>query len=238
MGAIKEDIVKKEGVKEVIAWLGTLAGLHVLGRLLKDPVKPWQFQFDVSQKDSGLDEEFKVTEYRNYIFALQFEYKDREDKDRVRKLVGDGAYKVYTRESADTSHPVLVISKTKEEVQLYHQRISSGEYVTRPTDRSGAVPIHIRVLKKEQEEPPLADETVETLGYFTQGFNPSGTGGYFERMITVLALKPGWYRIQARTTQEKERFKDVTTKLAITFHANAVTLEEQDKELQYAMGDH
>ena len=38
------------------------------------PVVPYQFPFDVSKKNSSLDETFSVKEYRNYIFSIQFEY--------------------------------------------------------------------------------------------------------------------------------------------------------------------
>lgn len=231
------EILKK--LLYVTAGLTGLMGIYV--HFFSKKKVPCQFPLVVTQGGGSIEEDFQVTEYRNYIFALRFEYKDRKDKDRVRELVGDGAYKVYTRESADTNQPVLVITKTKEEVQKYHEGLKSGKYVTRPTDFSGVFPIHICVLKKDQEE-PFINETLKTLGYFAQGFNPSGVGGYFERMITVLALKPGSYKIKATPMLESELFSIVTTKLAITFHPNAAPLEEknalQDKEPKYANSVH
>ena len=198
-------------------------------------VSPNEFKFDANRKDSFLEAEFKVTEYRNYFFILQFEYQDVDDAKRVRDLVGDGAYKIYTQESVDAGEPELVYLKTIEDVEMYHQHISSGKYVSLPTDFSGAIPIHIRVSKKEADETGsllLVDETVKTLGYFAQGFTSSGSGGRFDRMVIELPLKPSSYQIQVNTTQESPRFVDVKTKFAITFHSNALPFKEQNKKSQ------
>lgn len=192
------------------------------------PIAPCQFPFNVSSKDSVLNAVFRTVEHRNFYFILQFHYKDEHDADRVRDLVGDGGYKVYTRESADTDHPVPVITKTKEDVQLYQQRISTGEFVTRPTDLSGVVPIHIRVSKEESESDSilLEDKTVRTLAYFAHGFHDSDDGGRYDRMVMVLALKPGLYRVQVNTIQESPRFSGVTTKFAITYHSKTSTIKD------------
>lgn len=48
------------------------------------------FPLDVSRGDNTLDVEIQIREYRNYYFALQFDYAGRDDEYRVEKLVGGG----------------------------------------------------------------------------------------------------------------------------------------------------
>ena len=53
------------------------------------PVVKWPF--DVSKKDSSVNQEFRIDEYRSYYIALRFDYTDRADNHRVFALVGDGS---------------------------------------------------------------------------------------------------------------------------------------------------
>ncbi|GAB6124333.1 DUF5625 family protein [Humidesulfovibrio idahonensis] len=48
------------------------------------------FPFDASKPDAVIKQEFKVTEYRSYIFALKFNYIDSDDLTRLYTLVGGG----------------------------------------------------------------------------------------------------------------------------------------------------
>jgi hypothetical protein len=54
------------------------------------PKPPVDFPFDVSRRDSTVNKEISIREYRSYYFALQFDCLDRADYDRVMALVGDG----------------------------------------------------------------------------------------------------------------------------------------------------
>lgn len=47
--------------------------------------------FDVDQKDSTVDEEFHISEFRSYIFQLQFFFDNEADRSRVFRLIGDGS---------------------------------------------------------------------------------------------------------------------------------------------------
>jgi hypothetical protein len=64
----------------------------------------------------------------------------------------------------------------------------------------------------------MTDETISTLGHI------SGGNGRIGRMITVEALKPGLYRLEANTTQDSPRFATVPIKLGITYHPNTLPL--------------
>ena len=69
------------------------------------PVVKWSF--DVSKRDSKVNQEFRIVEYRSYHFALRFDYSDITNRKRVFALVGDG-----TREDPGIDIPIhLKISK-------------------------------------------------------------------------------------------------------------------------------
>ena len=50
----------------------------------------YKFPFDVSKRDSRVNEEINISENRSYYFALQFNYFGSADSHRVRELVGQG----------------------------------------------------------------------------------------------------------------------------------------------------
>lgn len=54
------------------------------------PVPRVKFPFDVSKRDSTVNHEIKIREYRSYYFAIQFDYFGAADMNRVRSLVGNG----------------------------------------------------------------------------------------------------------------------------------------------------
>jgi len=164
--------------------------------------------------------QFRVKDYRNYIFTLEFHHQGGDEGKRVLQLVGDGAEQYFTRESADTDHPVHpVLPHTLAGMKQRDAGLRTGEIVTRPTDFSGAVPVHIRISRSDTQAPEvMADDTIKTLGHI------SGGNGRIDRMITVEALKPGLYRLQANTTQDSPRFAGIPIKLGITYNAKAQRL--------------
>ena len=189
------------------------------------PVAPCSFPFDASRMGTALDVQFRVRVYRNYIFTLEFHHKGGQDAKRVDELVGDGAFKYYTKESADTDHPVLVTAPTLEASFKRDEGLKSGDVVSRQTDFSGDIPIHIRVLKADGPAPEVIEtETVQTFGHFRGG------QGSIDRMITVIALKPGVYRLQANTTQNTPRFATVSINLGITFQPKTLPLSLKEEK--------
>ena len=183
------------------------------------PTAPCSFPFDASRIGTALDVQFRVKTYRNYIFTLAFHHKGGEDGKRVMKLVGDGDFKYFTRESADTDHPILVTAPNLDAANKRDAGLRTGEVVTRATDFSGEIPIHIRVSKADSPSVEfMTDETIKTLEVFAYA------GGRIDRMITVVALKPGLYRLQANTTQDSPRFATVPIGLGVTYHSNTLPL--------------
>lgn len=185
------------------------------------PTAPHSFPFDASRNDTILDVQFRTNTYRNYIFTLEFHHEGGDDGMRMLRLIGDGNYKIFTRESADTSHPISpAFPNTLEGSELVAAGVRNGKFVSRPTDFSGTIPIHIKISRlNNQETEIITDETIETLGYF------SGGSGKINRIITVEALKPGIYRLQANTIQNSQRFIGATINLGITYHPNTKPLQ-------------
>ena len=190
------------------------------------PTAPCSFPFDASRKDTVLDVQFRVKDYRNYIFTLEFHYEKEVDGMRVRELVGDGAFKYFTKESADTDHPVPPQApNTLAGAKQVQEGVRTGDVVSRQTNFSGDIPIHIRVIKGDSAAlEVVTNETVQTFGRFRGG------QGSIDRMITVIALKPGVYRLQANTTQDSPRFTTVSINMGISYRAKVLPLPSKNNK--------
>jgi Domain of unknown function (DUF5625) len=182
------------------------------------PTAPCSFPFDASRKDTALNVQFRVKTYRNYIFTLEFHY-EKGNGMRVRELVGDGAFKYFTKESADTDYPVLVTAPTLEASYKRDAGLRNGDVVSRQTNFSGDIPIHLRVIKADSATfEVIANEVVQTFGHFRGG------QGSIDRVVTVIALKPGVYRLEANTTQDTPRFATVSIDLGVTYQPKTLPL--------------
>jgi len=55
---------------------------------------PLEMPFELQKLGSNIEIEMHITEYKEYVFALDFMYKenDQADRDRVKKLVGDSSH--------------------------------------------------------------------------------------------------------------------------------------------------
>lgn len=181
---------------------------------------PCAFPFDASRMGTALDVQFRANEYRNYIFTLEFHHKGGEDAKRVDGLVGDGAFKYFTKESADTDHPVPPEApNTLAGAKQVQEGVRTGDVVSRQTDFSGDIPIHIRVIKADSAAlEVIANEVVQTFGSFRGG------QGSIDRVVTVIALKPGVYRLEANTTQDTPRFATVSINMGISYRAKVLPL--------------
>jgi hypothetical protein len=73
----------------MITWMTTACA--VLPTTTSPPTPVVKFPFDVSKRDSTVNQEFRIRDYRSYYFALQFNYIGYDDARRVFKLVGDGS---------------------------------------------------------------------------------------------------------------------------------------------------
>jgi hypothetical protein len=64
------------------------ASADVLAKMPPTPI--YRFLFDASRRDSRINEEVRIPEFRTYTFGLEFDYTNELDLYRVASLVGDG----------------------------------------------------------------------------------------------------------------------------------------------------
>ena len=149
---------------------------------LSPPTPAVKWPFDVSKRDSKINQEFRIREYRSYYFALRFDYvtkgtHDRiaADADRVRALVGNGS-----RE-----------------------------------DTGIKIPVHLKICKLDTGSPQpelIYENTILTHGKYASGF------GEHLREIIEIDLKPGIYRVEANTIEDKPEFFGTPSYMQIEPH--------------------
>jgi hypothetical protein len=159
------------------------------------PSLPFVKLFDVSRKDSTVSQEIKIREYRSYIFALQFDYFDKDDGKRIKALVGDGSRipdKRYPFDpfNWDYAHPGITI------------------------------PIHIKIIRIETGKNPetVYDDIAETKSQYAGSYSASKKTGHVCREIVIIDLKPGIYRIETNTIKDSPEFMGTQSYLRIETH--------------------
>ncbi|MGD0022638.1 MAG: DUF5625 family protein [Smithellaceae bacterium] len=148
------------------------------------PTPVVKFPFDVSKRDSTVNQEFRIREYRSYYFALWFDYFGEADEYRVFALVGDG--------SGSRENPGIDI------------------------------PIHIKIYKLDTGNLPLPliyEKTIATKHCYAHGFDSSKKReGNYRREIIAINLKPGMYRVEVNTIEDRPEFSGTPSYLQIEGH--------------------
>jgi len=163
----------------IIPWMTACAGLQTTSP--PTPVVKWPF--DVSKRDSKVNQDFRIREYRSYYFALRFDYVGFDGEDRVFKLVGHGSEGI-------------------------------------------AIPIHIKIIKLDAGNLPSElkyENTITTNGYFAHA------SGYYLRRIIAIDLKPGIYRVEANTIEDRPAFSGTPSHLQIEGHSKIKFLPDSIK---------
>ena len=145
------------------------------------PVVKWPF--DVSKRDSKVNQEFRIREYRSYYFALRFDYFGPAEDDRVLALVGHGPGK----------YPGIDI------------------------------PIHVKIHKLDTGDLPpelIYEDTIITKHHYAHGYEWKQTDGEYLREIIAIDLKPGIYRVEANTIEDRPEFSGTPSYLQIEGHPN------------------
>lgn len=146
------------------------------------PVPVVKFPFDVSKRNSTVNQEFRIRDERSYVFGIRFDYFGPADERRVFALVGDGSSK----------------------------------------DPGIDIPIHIKILKLETRNLPeelIYENTILTQKCYAHGFERNETDGNFDREIITIDLKPGIYRVEAKTIKDSPDFSSTSTYLHIEYYA-------------------
>ena len=141
------------------------------------PPKPYtHWPFDLTKRNSTINQEFRIVEYRSYIFAITI------------SCLNQAAFN-----QADCDH-VFSITNGAEMI---------------------AIPIHIKITKYATGDAPpvlVYESTITTNGA------QSGTGRSWNREIVVIDLKPGIYRVEATTIEDRPEFANTKMFLLITDH--------------------
>ncbi len=150
------------------------------------PTPVVKFPFDVSKRDSTINQEFRISDYRSYYFALRFYHLGPPDAQRVLALVGNGG-----------------------------------------SEPSGIdIPIHIKIFKllDTGNTPPelIYEGTVSTSNSYAgvgTWWPPSGHGAFLREIIAI-DLKPGIYRVEANTIEDRPEFSGTPSYLQIEPHSD------------------
>ena len=140
------------------------------------PTPAVKFPFYVSKKDSTVNQEFQIREYRSYYFALRFEFSGQVDGQRVLVLVGNGT--------------------------SYYPGIG--------------IPIHLKIFKLDSGSLPpelLYEDAIMTEGKYAAAFEK------YLREIIAIDLKPGIYRVEANTLEDRPEFSVTPSYLQIEPHS-------------------
>jgi hypothetical protein len=150
---------------------------------LPTPVVKWPL--DVSKKNSMVNQQFKIIEYRSYYFALRFGYITKGSQDRI---IADGL-----RVLALIDHDISTMKRT-----------------------GINIPIHLKISKLDNVSLPpqlIYEDTILTHGKYATTF------GYHLREIIAIDLKPGIYRVEANTIEDRLEFLGTPTYLQIEPHS-------------------
>lgn len=100
--------------------------------------------------------------------------------------------------------------------------------VGRSNETGVIIPIHLKVLRIDQGVSPksIYEEDVETRSHSAHGFSEIKSHGNYHRMIAVIPLKPGLYRMHVNTTKESPEFVGTPSHFTIEWDARMRSLIE------------
>jgi len=99
--------------------------------------------------------------------------------------------------------------------------------VGRSNEPGVIIPVYLKVLRIQPGSNPesIYEGSVETKSSFVHGFTETKFHGNYRRMIEVIALKPGLYRLQVRTIKESPELVGTLSHINIEYHSNARPLD-------------
>lgn len=186
-------------------------------------IPPWRsFRWDISKKDSLIEQEFVVTEYRSYSFDIEFHHNGLPES--WIQFIGTGGDSFFTK---DPNHPTHVGVDDAGGVDRLYELYRKGELILKHVDPGVVVPVHIRVEKIDPgtgNRTLMADETINTEALY------KGGNGEVSRIITAVALRPGRYKVTAVTLRDvplpPAPNAETYTALGIVYYAKVGTILE------------
>lgn len=212
----------------VLMWCGSLGCSTAAGTQFPPDgvVIPW----DIGPKDSIVEQEFILSQYRWYRLDIALLSTRRHidplgETARMKTFTGDGTYGIATKESANTEHPVWIIPHTLEEGRRVAEGIRQGIYVRRSGDPGVIVPVHLRIEQVDNSGATTlhTDQVFDTENYY----GAHSTDGLL-RKITNIKLRPGKYRFRVSTTKESSLPPNVIIFLKVAPTSNSRVLKDDE----------
>lgn len=144
-----------------------------------------KWTFDVSKKETKASHLFKIRWEQPYTFALQFDYTNENERDRLRAIV----------EGLDS---VAVPVHIKISRQIEGATINPPEVKNKKKGKGKKR----KIAEKDVPLELIYEETIITAGAYAWG----QTSGYCLRKITEINLKPGIYRVEVNTIEDRPEF--------------------------------
>jgi hypothetical protein len=178
------------------------------------------FKWDVGPKDSHIEQEFIVKEYRSYHFNIGFgspvAWDDRTNQDwrndgRIFDFIGWGGVIGYL--NGDGAR-VKLMDHTGIMIPVYNPK----------NDLGVAIPIHIQVQKLSKSDSvvgTMVDARVDTRSSFA-------SGSLVQRQIVVVKLQEGKYRVIATALQQTIVPSGVGTYLNIGFDPKSTPIKSNE----------
>ena len=178
---------------------------------------PLVLKWDIRHANSFIEQEFSVTEYRNYYIYIAFGKGGPFDVNELRKFTGDSAVQIVTKDPV----PTVVIAKTNEEVRRADELIRKGVYEFRYVHLGVVMPVHVMLVKLGDDGNMISTTVVdETFKTDRECFG-------LDRAITEVALRPGRYRIKLKTLQETYLPTGAESSLVIAYHPKTRVLKDK-----------
>ena len=212
----------------LMSWDVSRAGESAATSKVADPsIPPFLAAWDLKSANSSVSKMIFVKEHHYYDFQIAFQGATTgpsseariQQKNELKKFVGDGGFEWVTTESADTETPVVLSQAMN--AQQQHQMMQSGQYVARMTRSGVMIPVH-RVIKAPDANGSIAilyDKTIETWNF------EAGSGDGILRHITSVELRPGTYSVVATSTRAISVPPNVTTLLRVSYRPDTRKLD-------------
>lgn len=181
------------------------------------PRIPVVLKWDIRPANSQIEQDFLVTEFRNYYIYIAFNKGGPFDVNELRKFTGDSVFQIVTT----GSDPKLVIPKTAEERSRARKLIQEGVYEYQHAHLGIVMPVHLRLEKLDIDGGKTATTMVD------ETFNTDRENFGLDRAITVVALKPGEYHISLKTLKETYLPHGAESSLVIAYMPKTRVLKDK-----------
>ena len=173
-------------------------------------------KWDMEREDSEVSAEFHIKKRRLYRIEILF-CPTSGSVVELFPFTGKGTRWLVRKEEADSDNPTAILEPHSPEAV---EHIRSGEYVWTPSRKCVMIPVHLKIerLSRGVDATVMVDRDCKTRGIVGSfpGFGGSPPGGLARKIATV-GLRPGNYRLAARTLAPTAVPSNVETRLLLRY---------------------